>query len=171
MLKGFKDFLLRGNVVELSVAVVIGTAFTAIVTAFTDKILKPLLNAVTPPASPGFGVQLIAGKPSTFVDLAALLTAAINFVLVAAVVYFAVVLPLQTIQQRRRRGEEAGPAEPTDVELLKEIRDLLREHTDADRAAPSAPVTHQAGSGVAPEQTVPFERPTAPSDGSTPGAH
>jgi large conductance mechanosensitive channel len=144
MLKGFKDFLLRGNVVELSVAVVIGTAFTAIVTAFTDKILKPLLNAVTPPASPGFGVQLVAGKASTFVDLAALLTATINFVLVAAVVYFAIVLPLKTIQQRRARGEEAGPAEPTDIELLKEIRDLLQQQaTNADPPAtdpPTAPI-------------------------------
>jgi large conductance mechanosensitive channel len=126
VLKGFKDFLLRGNVVDLSVAVVIGTAFGAIVTAFTDKIIKPLLNAITPPTSPGFGVQLVAGKPSSFVDIAALVTATINFVLVAFVVYFAIVLPFKTLQQRRRRGEEPGPAEPTDIALLKEIRDLLR---------------------------------------------
>jgi large conductance mechanosensitive channel len=126
MLKGFKDFLLRGNVVDLAVAVIIGSAFTAIVTAFTDKILKPILNAVTPPASPGFGIQLVAGKPSAFVDFAALITATINFAMVAFVVYFAIVLPMRTIQQRRKRGEEPGPAEPTDIELLKEIRDLLQ---------------------------------------------
>lgn len=138
MLKGFKDFLLRGNVVDLSVAVVIGTAFGSIVTAFTDKILKPLLNAVTPPTSPGFGVQLVAGKPSTFVDFAALLTTTINFVMVAFVVYFAIVLPLKTIQERRKRGEESGPAEPKDIELLKEIRDLLRDQSTAsDQSAPS----------------------------------
>jgi large conductance mechanosensitive channel len=125
MLKGFKDFILRGNVVDLAVAVVIGAAFATIVTAFTDSIIKPLINAITPASSPGLGVTLIAGKDSTYVDFAAVITAAINFVIVAAVIYFAIVLPVNVIQERRRRGEEAGPAEPTEVELLAEIRDLL----------------------------------------------
>ena len=125
MLKGFKDFILRGNVVDLAVAVVIGAAFATIVTAFTDSIIKPLINAITPASSPGLGVTLIAGKDSTYVDFAAVITAAINFVIVAAVIYFAVVLPVNVIQERRRRGEETGPAEPTEVELLAEIRDLL----------------------------------------------
>ena len=125
MLKGFKDFILRGNVIDLAVAVVIGAAFATIVTAFTDSIIKPLINAITPASSPGLGVTLIAGKDSTYVDFAAVITAAINFVIVAAVIYFAIVLPLNVIQERRRRGEETGPAEPTEVELLAEIRDLL----------------------------------------------
>ena len=125
MLKGFKDFILRGNVVDLAVAVVIGAAFATIVTAFTDSIIKPLINAITPASSPGLGVTLIAGKDSTYVDFAAVITAAINFMIVAAVIYFAVVLPVNVIQERRRRGEETGPAEPTEVELLAEIRDLL----------------------------------------------
>ncbi len=125
MLKGFKDFILRGNVVDLAVAVVIGAAFATIVTAFTDSIIKPLINAVTPASSPGLGVTLIAGKDSTYVDFAAVITAAINFVIVAAVIYFAIVLPVNVIQERRRRGEETGPTEPTEVELLAEIRDLL----------------------------------------------
>ena len=125
MLKGFKDFILRGNVVDLAVAVVIGAAFATIVTAFTDSIIKPLINAITPASSPGLGVTLVAGKESTYVDFAAVITAAINFVIVAAVIYFAVVLPVNVIQERRRRGEETGPAEPTEVELLAEIRDLL----------------------------------------------
>jgi large conductance mechanosensitive channel len=112
MLKGFKDFILRGNVVDLAVAVVIGAAFATIVTAFTDSIIKPLINAITPASSPGLGVTLIAGKDSTYVDF-------------AAVIYFAIVLPVNVIQERRRRGEETGPAEPTEVELLAEIRDLL----------------------------------------------
>ena len=125
MLRGFKDFILRGNVVDLAVAVVIGAAFATIVTAFTDSIIKPLINAITPASSPGLGVTLIAGKDSTYVDFAAVITAAINFAIVAAVIYFAVVLPVNVIQERRRRGEETGPAEPTEVELLAEIRDLL----------------------------------------------
>jgi len=125
MLRGVKDFILRGNVVDLAVAVVIGAAFATIVTAFTDSIIKPLINAITPASSPGLGVTLIAGKDSTYVDFAAVITAAINFVIVAAVIYFAIVLPVNVIQERRRRGEETGPAEPTEVELLAEIRDLL----------------------------------------------
>jgi large conductance mechanosensitive channel len=126
MIKGFKDFILRGNVVDLAVAVVIGAAFGTIISAFTDKIIQPLINAITPADSPGLGVTIVAGKASTYVDFAALITAAINFLIVAAVIYFVIVLPLNTIKERRQRGEDAGPAEPTDVELLAEIRDLLR---------------------------------------------
>jgi large conductance mechanosensitive channel len=127
MIKGFKDFILRGNVVDLAVAVVIGAAFATIVTAFTSGIIQPLINAITPPQSPGLGIEVVPGKDTTYIDVAAVLSAAINFLIVAAVVYFAIVLPLNTLKERRRRGEEAGPAEPTDVELLTEIRDLLRE--------------------------------------------
>ncbi len=138
MLKGFKDFVLRGNVVDLAVAVVIGAAFTTIVTAFTSRIIEPLINAVTPPSSPGFGVQLVDGKENTYIDLAAVVTAVLNFVIIAAVVYFVIVLPLNTLKARRKRGEEVGPAEPTDVELLAEIRDLLAQQgrrTALDRGA------------------------------------
>jgi large conductance mechanosensitive channel len=134
VLKGFKDFILRGNVVDLAVAVVIGAAFTTIVTSLTKGVLEPLINAVTPPASPGFGIQLVADKPNTYVNLAGVITAAVNFAIVAAVVYFAIVLPLNTLKARRKRGDEPGPAEPTDVELLVEIRDLLA--SDRNGAAP-----------------------------------
>ena len=133
MLKGFKDFILRGNVVDLAVAVVIGAAFATIVTAFTAKIIQPLINAITPPSSPGLGVTIVAGKDSTYVDFAALITAAINFLLVAAIVYFVIVLPLNTMKERRRRGEEEV-AEPTEVELLTEIRDLLRAQQERPRS-------------------------------------
>ena len=127
MLKGFKDFILRGNVVDLAVAVVVGAAFTTIVTAFTKGIIEPLINAVTPPASPGFGIQLVEGKANTYIDVAAVITAFLNFLIVAAVIYFVILLPLNTLKARRKRGEEDGPAEPTDVELLAQIRDLLAE--------------------------------------------
>lgn len=131
MIKGFKDFILRGNVVDLAVAVVIGAAFGLIVTSFTDGVIKPLINAVTPPTSQGLGVQLVEGKESTYVDFSAVISTAINFLIVAAVVYFVIVLPLNTMKERRRRGIEAGPSEPTDVELLAEIRDLLRAQQNA----------------------------------------
>jgi large conductance mechanosensitive channel len=130
MIRGFKDFIMRGNVVDLAVAVVIGAAFTTVVTAFTNGIVKPLINAVSPPSSQGLGIQLIGGKESTYVDASAVITAVINFLIVAAVVYFVIVLPLNTLKERRRRGEETGPAEPTDLELLAEIRDLLRAQHD-----------------------------------------
>jgi len=67
VLKGFKDFVLRGNVVDLAVAVVVGAAFTAIVTTFTKSLIEPLINAVTPPASPGLGIQLVHGLMDTVV--------------------------------------------------------------------------------------------------------
>ncbi|HET6258380.1 large conductance mechanosensitive channel protein MscL [Pseudonocardia sp.] len=129
MIKGFKDFVLRGNVVELAVAVVVGAAFGSIVTAFTSGIIQPLINAVTPPSSPGFGIQLVGGKGSTYIDFAAVIGAALNFLIVAAVVYFVIVFPLTALKERRKRGVDAGPTEPTDVELLTEIRDLLREQS------------------------------------------
>jgi large conductance mechanosensitive channel len=133
MLRGFREFILRGNVVDLAVAVVIGAAFGAIITSFTDKIIQPLINAITPAGSQGLGVTVVAGKPSTYVDFAALITAAINFLIVAAVIYFIIVLPLNTINERRKRGEKASPAEPTQVELLAEIRDLLRADSASER--------------------------------------
>src|SRR3954471_14617434 len=125
MIKGFKDFLLRGNVIDLAVTVVIGAAFTAIVTAFTSSIIQPLINSITPPSSPGLGFTIVDGKETTYVDFAALITALLNFLIVAAVVYFVIVVPVNMIKERRKRGEEAGPPEPTEIELLVQIRDLL----------------------------------------------
>ena len=135
MIKGFKDFILRGNVVDLAVAVVIGAAFGSIVTSFTERVIQPLINAVPTPSATGLGVELVGGKESTYLDIAAVITAALNFLIVAAVVYFLIVLPLNSLKERRKRGVEAGPAEPTDVELLTEIRDLLRAQQETQRSA------------------------------------
>jgi large conductance mechanosensitive channel len=120
--KGFKDFLLRGNVVELAVAVVIGAAFTAVVSSFTESFLQPLIGLVGGGGVTG-GTTTVDGQVFRWGDF---INELITFVLTAAVIYFVVVLPLKTIAERRRRGEEAGPAAPTQVELLAEIRDLLR---------------------------------------------
>jgi large conductance mechanosensitive channel len=122
MIKGFKDFLLRGNVIDLAVAVVIGTAFTALVTAFTTSFLTPLIALIGGGGKSG-GEVVINDQHFTW---GAFISAVITFVLTAAVVYFVVVLPVKAIMERRKRGEESGPAEPTQVELLVEIRDLLR---------------------------------------------
>jgi large conductance mechanosensitive channel len=122
MLKGFKDFLLRGNVVDLAVAVVIGTAFTAVVNSFAESFLTPLIALIGGGGELG-GTFSINGVTFTW---GAFVSQVITFVLTAAIVYFLVVLPVKRIMERRKRGEESGPAEPTQVELLGEIRDLLR---------------------------------------------
>lgn len=124
MIKGFKDFLMRGNVVDLAVAVVIGAAFGAIVTSFTNNLINPIVALFGGNNVNGLAVQL-GSSEKTIIDFGAIITAAINFVIVAAVVYFIFVMPMNKLKERRERGEEPGPSEPTDVELLKEIRDLL----------------------------------------------
>ncbi len=125
MFKGFKDFLMRGNVIDLAVAVVIGAAFTSIVTAFTSNFINPLVALMGGSNVTGLAVQLNSSNEKTIMDFGALITAVINFAIVAAVVYFVLVLPMKTIKERRERGKEVGPSEPTDTELLMEIRDLL----------------------------------------------
>lgn len=121
MLKGFKEFLARGNIVDLSVAVVIGTAFTALVTKFTDSIIQPLINRIGVNQQSDVGVLRISIGGGQTIDLNVLLSAAINFVLVATVVYFLVVLPYNTF---RKRGE-VEQADDAQIVLLTEIRDLL----------------------------------------------
>ncbi|MGW6378135.1 large-conductance mechanosensitive channel protein MscL [Rhodococcus sp. NPDC055112] len=121
MLKGFKDFLLRGNVLDLAVAVVVGAAFTAIVTAFTENIVNPLVASLGGSNEMGFGFQ-ITDSPETFVNLGAVLSAVINFVLIAAVVYFVLIVPFTSVKERFMTEEEK---EATDIELLTEIRNLL----------------------------------------------
>jgi large conductance mechanosensitive channel len=127
MLKGFKEFLTRGNVIDLAVAVIIGTAFTAVITSVVEKLFNPLIAALGGNREVGLAVQLVSGNPKTVIDFGAVITAIINFTIIAAVVYFVIVLPVTKIMERRRRGEEPPPAEPSTTELLTEIRDLLRE--------------------------------------------
>lgn len=129
MLQGFKEFIMRGNVIDLAVAVVIGGAFTAIVTAFSNNLINPLIAALGGSDVSGLGFHIIADNPATFLDFGAVITAAINFLLIAAVVYFVIVAPMNKLNElaARRRGipqDEEEPV-PADVELLTEIRDLL----------------------------------------------
>jgi large conductance mechanosensitive channel len=131
MIKGFKDFLLRGNVIDLAVAVVIGTAFAAVVTTITDNLVQPFIAALGSPDVGAFGFSLrdstAALKESTLIDVGAIITALINFIVVAAVVYFVFVAPVNRLMEARKRGEEAPvDATPEDILLLQEIRDLLR---------------------------------------------
>ena len=126
-MKGFRDFILRGNVIDLAVAVIIGGAFTAIVTAIGDKLINPLLASVGGVNADGMGFRIIADNANTFLDFGAVITAAINFLIVAAIVYFVIVAPMNKIMEMRKKGEVPEvEATPEDIALLQEIRDLLK---------------------------------------------
>jgi len=128
MIKGFKDFIMRGNVIELAIAVVIGAAFGKIVSAFTDGVITPLISSVGSKNVGGLNFYIRPGNEATQVKLNEFLTSAINFLIVAAVVYFLIIAPMNALMERRRRGEEPEPATPPeDIMLLQEIRDLLRD--------------------------------------------
>jgi large conductance mechanosensitive channel len=123
MLKGFKDFIMRGNVVDLAVGVVIGAAFTAVVTAFTNAFLKPLLQLLSGGRGMEAGAFTVRGIPF---DWASFVNAIITFLLTAAALYFLVVFPLNKLAERRARGEEPPPSAPSEeIKLLSEIRDAL----------------------------------------------
>jgi large conductance mechanosensitive channel len=134
MLKGFKDFIMRGNVIDLAVAVVIGAAFGKVVSALVDNILNPIIAGVfRVPDLASFATWTIydGGTPldvtdDAIVSFGALLNAIIAFLLVAAAIYFAVVLPLNTLAARSKKDEAVGePEGPTQIALLTEIRDAL----------------------------------------------
>ncbi|NMD55085.1 MULTISPECIES: large-conductance mechanosensitive channel protein MscL [Tsukamurella] len=147
MLKGFKDFLLKGNVLDLAVAVVVGAAFTAIVTAFTEHIVQPLIASIGGGKDvQGLAWQIVDGNDKTIVDFGAVITAAINFILVAAVVYFVLILPYETLKKRA-----SGPATEDEVDVLVEIRDLL--------AAQAAQPQGGAHSVLPPTGQFPSQKP------------
>jgi large conductance mechanosensitive channel len=124
MLKGFRDFLFRGNVVELAVAVAIGTAFTAVVEQFGKSFINPLVNLAAGGSRAG-GTFTV--KQQVF-DWGAFVNAVVFFLITAVVIYFVIVVPMERITARLRRGRtEDAPPPPADVQLLTEIRDLLRE--------------------------------------------
>ena len=109
MLKGFKDFLLRGNVVDLAVAVVIGAAFTAVVTSFTTSFLQPLIALVSG-GGPTGGEFVVDQQHFTW---GAFVNQVINFVLTASIIYFAETVPMKSVVELRKRSEEDGPVTPT----------------------------------------------------------
>jgi large conductance mechanosensitive channel len=118
MLKGFKDFIMRGNLVELAVAFVMAAAFGVVVTTMVEVILSLIGMAG---GQPDFTVWRPGGVP-----VGALVTAIVSFLILAAVVYFLIVLPYNKLEERQARGEEVPPP-ADDIRLLQEIRDLLAE--------------------------------------------
>jgi len=124
VLKGFRDFLMRGSVVDLAVAVVIGAAFATIVTALVNNIINPLIAAIA--GSPDIsGVGNFAINGANF-SVGNVLQAILNFIFVAAAVYFVIVVPMNKLSERRKQGLEEEPDAPSEeVLLLTQIRDLL----------------------------------------------
>ena len=125
MIQGFKEFISRGNVVELAVGVIIGAAFKNIVDALVDGIINPLIAAVI--GKPDFSDAFILTLNGTDVKFGLLITAVINFLLMAFAIYFCIVVPMNALNARRKKAEDEAPvAEVSDeVKLLTEIRDAL----------------------------------------------
>ncbi|MDY6051687.1 MAG: large conductance mechanosensitive channel protein MscL [Rothia sp. (in: high G+C Gram-positive bacteria)] len=122
MLSGFKDFITRGNVIDLAVGLIIGTAFTAVVNALVNSVLMPAIAMVF--NEPNFDNWLAFGD----IKVGVFLTAVVNFLLVAAALYFCIVMPLNKLNERRAAKLDLEPEveeEDPQVALLKEIRDAL----------------------------------------------
>lgn len=123
MLKGFRSFILRGNVVELAVAVAVGAAFTAVIKAIVDGVVNPLIAAV-------FGKPNLDDLWSFTINgaefrLGLVVNALVNFLLVAAVIYFVIVVPINRVRNLPLlRGDEPEEV-PEDIALLRQIRDAL----------------------------------------------
>jgi len=135
MLKGFKEFILRGNVIDLAVAVVIGAAFTAIVTALVNGIFNPVIGLLFDSGDLSQAVWTIRGTPgaddAVEIGYGSVIAAIIQFLLVALVVYFALIVPMNYLKKnafwKKQDGEApvAADTPPTELELLTDIRDLL----------------------------------------------
>ncbi|WP_052748484.1 large conductance mechanosensitive channel protein MscL [Cellulomonas sp. FA1] len=182
--QGFKDFISRGNAIELAVGVVVGAAFTAVVGALQDGFISPLIGWV-------FGKPNLAGlwdigpytwrtpgpgeDPIAPIQVGVILNALLQFLITAAAIYFLIVVPLNALAARRKKGVEDEPAAPAeDILLLQEIRDLLSQRltpaivndttaTPGDPAAGTPPVAPPPAPGTPPAPGAP---PSIP-----PGAH
>ncbi len=131
MLNDFKAFLMRGNVVDLAVAVVIGAAFGLVVSSIVEGIITPIVGLVGDKDFSQYFITLKENDDGSVIALrwGSVVTAIINFVSVAAAIFFLIVKPMQMLQERRRRGEgatEDTPAPSDEAVLLTEIRDLLQ---------------------------------------------
>ncbi len=149
--QGFKDFISRGNAIELAVGVVIGAAFGAVVTAIQEGLIAPLIAMIfgKPDIS---SLWVISGRNDAEINVGLILNALLQFLITAAAIYFIIVLPLNKLAERRKKGVEAEPARPSeDILLLQEIRDLLAAQSStalrADTGQYPAPGTPGAPGG------------------------
>ena len=130
MLRGFKEFIMKGNVLDLDVAVIIGAAFAQVVNALVESVLMPAISALV--GSPNFDSFAMITLNGNDIRFGVLLTALVNFLLVAAAVYFAIVLPMNKMIEARNRRLGIAPADEEadpQVQLLTEIRDALKQRS------------------------------------------
>ncbi|HEU4566640.1 MAG TPA: MscL family protein [Marmoricola sp.] len=110
-MRGFKNFLMRGDVIVTAVGLVVALAFSNLVSAFTDNIINPLIAAIQGNSKgPGLGWQIRSGVDGTFLNLGAFISAIIYFVIFMAVVYFAIVVPYKSVMARRGKEVFGEPA-------------------------------------------------------------
>jgi large conductance mechanosensitive channel len=137
MLKGFKDFIMKGNVLDLAVAVIIGTAFGAVITALVDSVLMPFISGLF--RSPNFDSFAVVTLNGNDIKFGVLLTAIVNFLLIAAAVYFVIIMPMNKVIEMRNKKLGIDPdavAPSDDIVLLTEIRDLLAARREGGAATP-----------------------------------
>ena len=124
MLKEFRNFILRGNAIDLAVAVVLGAAFGAVVTSLVTDIVTPIISIIF--GKPGFENLTITINDAV-IRYGSFLNAVFSLITIGAAVFFFVVKPVNYLMERRKKGEEPAPdAVPEDIVLLGEIRDLLK---------------------------------------------
>jgi len=119
MLKGFKEFIMRGNVIDLAVGVIIGGAFSTVVTALVNSVIMPAISMLF--RAPNFDSFLAFGD----VKVGVFLTAVVNFLLVAGALYFCIVMPINAMNARRAKKLGLEEEDEPEVALLTEIRDAL----------------------------------------------
>lgn len=121
MFKGFRDFIMRGNVVDLAVAVIIGAAFNQIVNSMVGDVLTPLIGAI-------FGRPDFSGIVIGPIFLGKFINAIVNFLIVAIVIYFGIVVTMKKLQERidKKKAAQPAPAPSEEVRLLSEILETLK---------------------------------------------
>lgn len=165
LLSGFKAFLMRGNVVELAVAVVVGTAFSKIVDAVVKGFVNPLVGAIGTKnldeyrsclrgpceVDPATG-EIVSGVP---ISWGTVLSASLTFLITAAVVYFLMILPMNKYKERQAAKSPVIESDtwPSEVELLAEIRDVLVSHRDGSHDAAATLVPQRTDSGESADST------------------
>ena len=123
MIKGFKEFISQGNAIDLAVGMVIGAAFTAVVTALVEKVINPLIGGLF--GQPNFDSVGQFSIGDAVVQPGAILTALVNFLLVALALYFFIVVPMNKMNELKKKEEVEEEAGPSEIDLLTEIRDAL----------------------------------------------